>query len=94
MGPSGQRAGHEPAPRVVAIPAPGHTPGHGFVRVISQGQELFCTTDMLGHEIQVEFSEWSMSHEVDYEEEAAVRLRVLKAAVESRTLPCTGPGKA
>jgi uncharacterized repeat protein (TIGR03833 family) len=62
MGLSGQRAGHEPAPRVVAVPAPGHTPGHGFVRIISQGQELFCTTDMLGHEIQVEFSEWSMSH--------------------------------
>jgi len=49
---------------------------------------------MLGHEIQVEFSEWSMSHEVDYEEEAAVRLRVLEAAVESRALPYTGSGKA
>ena len=29
-------------------------PGHGFVRMISQGQELLCTTDMLGHEIERE----------------------------------------
>jgi len=76
----------ELAPGVVAVPAPGHTPGHGFVRITSQGQELLCTTDMLGHEIHVEFPEWSMSHEVDREEAAAVRLRVLKAAVGSRTL--------
>ena len=76
----------ELAPGVAAIPMPGHTPGHGFVRIASQGQELLCTTDMLGHEIHVEFPKWSMSHEVDREKAAAIRLRVLKAAAESRTL--------
>lgn len=70
----------EIAPGVLAIPAPGHTPGHiGFV--ISSGKALFLhLSDAVLHPLQLENPTWRNIFDLDPEAAARTRKRLLDRA--------------
>lgn len=63
----------EIVPGVHAIPAPGHTPGHMALAVVSEGEQLLDLVDSVGHPIHMEHPDWNMG--TDYDPELAGRTR-------------------
>ncbi|MDT3684214.1 MAG: MBL fold metallo-hydrolase [Pseudorhodoplanes sp.] len=77
----------EVLPGIQAIHAPGHTPGHTMYRITSEGESLLIAAD-IAHLPALQFSrpDWSIALDVDPEQAAKTRIRVLDAAVTSREL--------
>lgn len=77
----------EVLPGIEAVHAPGHTPGHTMYRIISERESLLIAAD-IAHlpELQFPRPDWSIALDVDPEQAAATRIRVLDAAVTSREL--------
>lgn len=67
---------------VSAVPAPGHTPGHTMYRVHSGNASLLIAADIV-HMPALQFPrpDWSIALDVDAHAAAAMRCRVLDAAV-------------
>jgi glyoxylase-like metal-dependent hydrolase (beta-lactamase superfamily II) len=63
----------EIAPGIHALLTPGHTPGHLAVSVVSEGEQLLCISDTVGHPVHLEHPEWNILY--DYEPEMAVHSR-------------------
>jgi glyoxylase-like metal-dependent hydrolase (beta-lactamase superfamily II) len=63
----------EIVPGVHAISAPGHTPGHMALAIVSEGEQLLDLVDVVGHPIHLEQPQWSML--VDDQPEVAERTR-------------------
>jgi glyoxylase-like metal-dependent hydrolase (beta-lactamase superfamily II) len=74
-------------PGIEAIHAPGHSPGHTMYRIASGGRSLLVAAD-IAHMPALQFPrpDWSIVLDVDPEQAAATRVRVLEAAVASREL--------
>ena len=64
-------------------PAPGHSPGHVVLRLLSQGQEGMFIGDVMHQPIQVYRPEWSSRFCDDPKLAAQSRLRVLEQCAES-----------
>jgi glyoxylase-like metal-dependent hydrolase (beta-lactamase superfamily II) len=74
----------EIVPGVHAISAPGHTPGHIALAIVSEGEQLLDLVDVVGHPIHLEQPHWNMR--TDYLPELAERTRrrlLGRAAVEN-----------
>jgi glyoxylase-like metal-dependent hydrolase (beta-lactamase superfamily II) len=65
----------EIVPGIHAISAPGHTPGHMALAIVSQGEQLLDLVDVVGHPIHLEQLQWTMR--TDYQPELAARTRRL-----------------
>lgn len=65
----------EIVPGIHAISAPGHTPGHMALAIVSQGEQLLDLVDVVGHPIHLEQPQWNMR--TDYQPELAERTRRL-----------------
>jgi glyoxylase-like metal-dependent hydrolase (beta-lactamase superfamily II) len=63
----------EIVPGVHAISAPGHTPGHMAVAIVSENEQLLHMVDAVGHPIHLEKPHWTMLY--DYQPELAVQSR-------------------
>jgi glyoxylase-like metal-dependent hydrolase (beta-lactamase superfamily II) len=63
----------EIVPGIHAIHAPGHTPGHMALAIVSGGEQLLDLVDAVGHPIHLEHPHWNMR--VDYQPELAERTR-------------------
>lgn len=72
---------------IEAIHAPGHTPGHTMYRITSAGDSLLIAAD-IAHLPALQFPrpDWSIALDVDPEQAAKTRIRVLDAAVADREL--------
>jgi len=73
----------EIVPGVRALAAPGHTPGHTAVSVLSEEEQLLCVADAFLHPIHIEHPEWHATFDVAPEQLAKTRHFLLsKAATE------------
>jgi glyoxylase-like metal-dependent hydrolase (beta-lactamase superfamily II) len=70
----------EIAPGVVAIPSPGHTPGHLALLVSSNGEQLLHVGDAAAHPLHVEEPEWENGFDASRAEALATRRALLERA--------------
>ena len=84
---------------VIAIPTPGHTPGHMSIAIASEGQRAYVIGDLAIHPAQVTETEWSDSWTMDSTQAGEIRKRLFtRAAAENAMLlagrfPCPGFGR-
>ena len=80
-------SGGEVLPGVVAMPIPGHTPGHTGYLISSGGQELLIWGDVVHvPEVQVALPDTGTNFDVDFEEARKSRKRVLDQVASDRLL--------
>jgi glyoxylase-like metal-dependent hydrolase (beta-lactamase superfamily II) len=85
-------------PGIRAVSAPGHTPGHMAVSVVSDDAQLLHISDTVLHLIHLEQPDWCSSVAFDPEKVTASRLRLLnkvaseKARVIATHFPFPGLG--
>lgn len=77
----------EVMPGIEAIHAPGHTPGHTMYRITSDRESLLIAAD-IAHLPALQFPrpDWSIVLDVDLDQAAKTRMRVLDAAVADQEL--------
>ena len=73
-------------PGIRAISAPGHTPGHIAIEVVSDDAQLLYMSDTVLHPIHLEQPEWCSSVAFDPEKVMASRLRLLSKAASEKAL--------
>jgi glyoxylase-like metal-dependent hydrolase (beta-lactamase superfamily II) len=71
---------------VVAVPAPGHTPGHLAVVLESGGEQLLFLADVALHPIHLEEPDWHPAFDLLPEQAAATKRRLLDRAAADRAL--------
>jgi glyoxylase-like metal-dependent hydrolase (beta-lactamase superfamily II) len=80
-------SGGEVFPGIVAIPIPGHTPGHTGYLISSGGQQLLIWGDVVHvPEVQVALPDTGTSFDVDFETARMSRKRVLDQVASDRLL--------
>jgi glyoxylase-like metal-dependent hydrolase (beta-lactamase superfamily II) len=78
------------APGVVALPTPGHTPGHMSVRVTGTKRKLVILGDVAVHPAQVEDPALAYTFDVDAARAGETRAAFLAALAAERTLVAAG----
>ena len=76
----------ELAPGVRAVAAPGHTPGHMVITVMSDGEQLVWTGDAVIHPIQVSRPEWYAAFDLRPEQAVSTRRKLLARAADEDML--------
>ncbi|MFC2998175.1 MBL fold metallo-hydrolase [Acinetobacter sichuanensis] len=72
---------------ITAIPAPGHTPGHSFYKVESQGKSLLFIGDLIHNaEVQLSRAEITIKYDVNEKEAASQRIQQLLEISQSKVL--------
>jgi glyoxylase-like metal-dependent hydrolase (beta-lactamase superfamily II) len=80
-------SGGEVFPGVVAMPIPGHTPGHTGFMISSAGQQLLIWGDVVHlPEVQVALPDTGTNFDVDYELATKSRKRILDQVAADRLL--------
>lgn len=70
---------------LVFVPAPGHTPGHVAIGIVSGGERALIVGDASHHPVQLDHPEWSPAFDVDPELAARTRARLFdEAATDGR----------
>ncbi|WP_414832150.1 MBL fold metallo-hydrolase [Afifella sp. YEN Y35] len=74
-------------PEITAIPASGHTPGHSFYRIASQGQHVLVVGDIV-HAAEVQFAHPNVTADFDADpaQARATRERTLSELAETHEL--------
>jgi glyoxylase-like metal-dependent hydrolase (beta-lactamase superfamily II) len=78
------------APGVVALPTPGHTPGHMSVRVTGTERELVILGDVAVHPVQLDDPALAYTFDVDASRSAETRAALFAALARERTLAAAG----
>ncbi len=73
-------------PGVAVIPAPGHTPGQSAVRVSSQGDTLYCVSDVVLHPLHVRRPRWVAVVDMLPTQTVATRESLLQRAAAEEAL--------
>lgn len=74
-------------PEITAIPAPGHTPGHSFFRITSEGDQLLVVGDIIhAAEVQLSFPAVTARFDVDSDQARATRKHALARLAQTRQL--------
>lgn len=83
------RDGDSVAPGITLRAAPGHTPGHMLVDMVSGGDRALFTGDVLHHPVQIARPDWNSCFCEDRDTAIATRRRVLAdaAATGARIVP-------
>ncbi len=68
----------EVAPGVRAVPAPGHTPGHMAVLIVSEGDRLLNIGDAAAHPLHLEQPDWENGFDLDPAQAVATRRELLE----------------
>lgn len=76
--------GFEVAAGISLHAAPGHTPGHLFMRVESEGEVALFVGDIMHHPMQVHRPDWNSVYCEDPDEAARTRRRVLELAADQK----------
>jgi glyoxylase-like metal-dependent hydrolase (beta-lactamase superfamily II) len=75
---------------VVAIPTPGHTPGHVSMVVASGGERAYLIADAAHHRVQVSEPTWSPSADVDTEQASRTRAELFERIEREGALVASG----
>jgi glyoxylase-like metal-dependent hydrolase (beta-lactamase superfamily II) len=79
--------GAEVAPGIVAIPAPGHTPGHTVFAIHSGDQSLLVLGDTAQHPaVFARHPDWQAAFDIDGDAAVATRKRLFDSAAADRML--------
>jgi glyoxylase-like metal-dependent hydrolase (beta-lactamase superfamily II) len=73
-------------PGVLVVPAPGHTPGQLAVKVCSEGESLYCLSDVVLHPLHVRRPEWVAAVDMLPTQLVATRKVLLQAAAEEKAI--------
>ena len=73
-------------PGIVAISAPGHTPGHMALSISSGGERLLCLSDTAHHAIHMEYPAWATAIDFDPEQVTATRRKLFSRAAQEKSL--------
>jgi glyoxylase-like metal-dependent hydrolase (beta-lactamase superfamily II) len=76
----------EVVPGILAIPAPGHTPGHMVVEISSGGEYLLFIGDAVLHPLHLEHPDWLPIYDLLPEEAAASKRRIFDRAAAAKAL--------
>ena len=79
-----------PAPGVVMVPTPGHTPGHCSVLIESQGERLFVVGDAAPNVAHLEHPEWSPVFDLDPSRASESRRVLADRAIREQALVTGG----
>jgi glyoxylase-like metal-dependent hydrolase (beta-lactamase superfamily II) len=77
---------HRVSPELELHHAPGHTPGHQVLRVVSGEQRLLLSADTWNHPSQFAHPEWASATDIDHDRASATRTALL---AELREFPST-----
>lgn len=82
------RVDHETeiVPGVSAVAAPGHTPGHMAVSIVSDNKQLLCIGDAVIHQIHMEQPSWYTRYDLDPEQVITTRRLLLNRAATEKAL--------
>ena len=75
---------------VVAIPTPGHTPGHVSMVVASGGERAYLIADAAHHRVQVSEPTWSPDADVDAEQASRTRAELFERIEREGALLASG----
>ncbi|MEW9553307.1 MBL fold metallo-hydrolase [Nonomuraea sp. NPDC050783] len=86
------RPGEPVVPGVLALPTPGHTPGHLSLLVTDPATDLrlLVLGDVMHTQAQVSETDWSFLFDVDAEQSTKTRLALLEDYQDERTLVAGG----
>lgn len=74
-------------PGIVAIAAPGHTPGQSALRIESEGSQLIVAADVFFNEaFDLEHPDWQTGFDLDPQQAAETRRRLLNQVANERTM--------
>jgi glyoxylase-like metal-dependent hydrolase (beta-lactamase superfamily II) len=73
-------------PGIHPVPAPGHTPGHMALSVSSGGKQLLVVSDGFLHPIHLEHPDWHAAVDLDPQQVARTRRRLLNLAAMDEAL--------
>jgi glyoxylase-like metal-dependent hydrolase (beta-lactamase superfamily II) len=76
----------EIVPGIWVVAAPGHTPGHIAVSVVSDREKLLCISDAAIHQIHLEQPEWCSSVDLDHKLVITTRRELLDRAATEKAL--------
>jgi len=76
----------EIVPGIKAVAAPGHTPGHTAVAVVSDSEQLLYISDTVLHPIHLEQPEWYSAVAITPEKVVTTRRRLLNRAAAEKAL--------
>jgi glyoxylase-like metal-dependent hydrolase (beta-lactamase superfamily II) len=81
---------HEVTSELVAIPTPGHTPGHVSFVVASGGERAYLLGDAAHHPVQVTEPTWSPNADIDPRLSAETRAALFERIERERALIASG----
>jgi glyoxylase-like metal-dependent hydrolase (beta-lactamase superfamily II) len=76
----------EISPGIKALVAPGHTPGHMVVSIVSGGKQLVYLSDTALHPIHLEQPDWYSAVAINPHQAVATRSQILKKAATGETM--------
>lgn len=81
------QSNQEIIPGIVAIAAPGHTPGQSILRIESEGSQLVVAADVFFNEaFDLEHPDWQTGFDLDPQQATETRHRLLSQVVNERTM--------
>jgi glyoxylase-like metal-dependent hydrolase (beta-lactamase superfamily II) len=73
-------------PGIGVIPAPGHTPGHIVVLVVSGDERLYYIGDTVLYPLHLEHPDWTPIYNIVPEQSAASKRRIFDRAAAEKAL--------
>lgn len=69
---------HRVTSEITLVPAPGHTPAHVCVAIVSGGERAMIIGDMAHHPVQLTETEWSVAFDLDPRQAAVTRAALVE----------------
>lgn len=76
----------EIVPGIWAVAAPGHTPGHMAISIISNNKQLLCVGDAMIHQIHLEQPDWYTRYDLAPKQVIATRRQLLNRATTEKAM--------
>src|SRR5437763_1234057 len=76
MNPRGNLRMNLVTPDLTLVPAPGHTPAHACVAIVSDGEKAMIVGDLAHHPVQLTETAWEMAFDMDKRLASETRERI------------------
>lgn len=71
---------------ICLIPAPGHTPGHVSISIISRKQKALLSGDFIHHPCQFVYPEWTIAYDTNPQQAIKTRRKILETIADTDIL--------